>query len=138
MPRFEEGIELLKALWTNDRVTFDGQYYQLDLFSNFTLFLNDPVNGDQIEQSDRNRIVGGLDTSYERRDTVFGIPGGLLHPFFEVIEADPVVKGQTASSSYKPAILSNGVRTAVPPHVGPGTRIVVMTEDGSYVERAKD
>jgi elongation factor P len=56
----------------------------------------------------------------------------------EVTETEPVTKGQTASSSYKPAILSNGVRTSVPPHVGAGTRIVVMTEDGSYVERAKD
>ncbi|MPT23943.1 MAG: elongation factor P [Starkeya sp.] len=56
----------------------------------------------------------------------------------EVTETEPVVKGQTASSSYKPAILSNGVRSAVPPHVGVGTRIVVMTSDGSYVERAKD
>ncbi len=51
-----------------------GQYYQLDLFSNFTFFLNDPVNGDGIEQSDRRRIVAGLDTSYERRNTLFGIP----------------------------------------------------------------
>jgi elongation factor P len=56
----------------------------------------------------------------------------------EVAETEPVTKGQTASSSYKPAILTNGVRTAVPPHIGPGTRIVVMTADGSYVERAKD
>ena len=56
----------------------------------------------------------------------------------EVVETEPVTKGQTASSSYKPAILSNGVRTNVPPHVGIGTRIVIMTEDGSYVERAKD
>jgi elongation factor P len=56
----------------------------------------------------------------------------------EVVETEPVTKGQTASSSYKPAILSNGVRSAVPPHVGVGTRVVVMTTDGSYVERAKD
>ena len=56
----------------------------------------------------------------------------------EVTDTEPVTKGQTASSSYKPAILSNGVRSAVPPHVGIGTRIVVMTSDGSYVERAKD
>jgi elongation factor P len=56
----------------------------------------------------------------------------------EVSETEPVTKGQTASSSYKPAILSNGVRTSVPPHISAGTRIVVMTEDGSYVERAKD
>jgi elongation factor P len=51
---------------------------------------------------------------------------------------EPVVKGQTASSSYKPAVLSNGVRTMVPPHIEAGTRVVVSTEDGSYVERAKD
>ena len=56
----------------------------------------------------------------------------------EVAETEPVTKGQTASSSYKPAILSNGIRTSVPPHISAGTRIVVMTEDGSYVERAKD
>jgi elongation factor P len=56
----------------------------------------------------------------------------------EVVETEPTVKGQTASSSYKPAVLSNGVRTMVPPFVGPGTKIVVMTADGSYVERAKD
>jgi elongation factor P len=56
----------------------------------------------------------------------------------EVVETEPTVRGQTASSSYKPALLSNGVRTMVPPHIAPGTRIVVMTADGSYVERAKD
>ena len=56
----------------------------------------------------------------------------------EVVETEPTVKGQTASSSYKPAVLSNGVRTMVPPFVTAGTRIVVMTADGSYVERAKD
>lgn len=56
----------------------------------------------------------------------------------EVVETEPTVKGQTASSSYKPAIMSNGVRVMVPPHIAPGTRIVVMTEDNSYVERAKD
>ena len=57
---------------------------------------------------------------------------------FEVVETEPVTKGQTASSSYKPAVLSNGVKTAVPPHITTGTRVVVMTADGSYVERAKD
>lgn len=56
----------------------------------------------------------------------------------EIVEADPVVKGQTASSSYKPAKLSNGARVMVPPHIGAGTRVVIMTADGSYVERAKD
>jgi elongation factor P len=55
----------------------------------------------------------------------------------EIVEADPVVKGQTAASSYKPAKLSNGVKTSVPPFIETGERIVVRTEDGSYVERAK-
>jgi elongation factor P len=56
----------------------------------------------------------------------------------EVVETEPTIKAQTAASSYKPALLSNGVRTMVPPFITTGTRIVVMTADGSYVERAKD
>ena len=56
----------------------------------------------------------------------------------EVMETEPVVKGQTASGSFKPATLSNGARTMVPTHITPGTRVVVLTADGSYVERAKD
>jgi len=69
------------------------------------------------------------------------VPVGIELPqraVLEVVETEPTMKGQTASSSYKPALLSNGVRTMVPPHISPGTRIVVMTADGSYVERAKD
>jgi elongation factor P len=57
---------------------------------------------------------------------------------FEVVETEPAMKGQTASGSFKPAILSNGVRTMVPTHILTGARIVVQTADGSYVERAKD
>ena len=56
----------------------------------------------------------------------------------QVVEADPVVKGQTASSSYKPGKLENGRRILLPPHIEAGTRVVVNTTDGSYVERAKD
>lgn len=57
---------------------------------------------------------------------------------YTIVEADPVVKGQTASSSYKPAILDNGARIMVPPHIESGTRVVVKLEDGTYYERAKD
>ncbi len=70
-----------------------------------------------------------------------GNPLGVMLPdqvTMQITEADPVVKGQTASSSYKPAMLENGVRVMVPPHIESGTRIVVKTEDASYVERAKD
>ena len=54
-----------------------------------------------------------------------------------IVEAEPVVKGQTATTSYKPAILDNGVKVMVPPHVESGTRVVIRTEDASYLERAK-
>jgi elongation factor P len=70
-----------------------------------------------------------------------GLPVSIVLPqkaVLEVMETEPTTKGQTASSSYKPAVLSNGVRTMVPPFVGTGTKIVVMTADGSYVERAKE
>ncbi len=74
-------------------------------------------------------------------ETFEGEPLGVQLPdsvTFEIVEAEPVVKGQTATTSYKPAILENGVKVMVPPHIESGTRIVVKTADGSYVERAKD
>lgn len=56
----------------------------------------------------------------------------------KIVEADAVVKAQTAASSYKPAVLENGVRILVPPHVEAGAKVVVNTADSTYVERAKD
>lgn len=56
---------------------------------------------------------------------------------FEVIEADPVVKGQTASSSYKPAVLENNIKIMVPPHIEAGSVIVINTEDITYLSKAK-
>jgi elongation factor P len=70
-----------------------------------------------------------------------GVPIAIELPrtaVFEVVETEPSVKGQTASSSYKPALLSNGLRVMIPPYIGTGTKVVVLTEDGSYLERAKD
>ncbi len=70
-----------------------------------------------------------------------GVPVSIELPakaVLEVVETEPTIKSQTAASSYKPAVLSNGVRTMVPPFVTTGTKIVVMTADGSYVERAKE
>ena len=69
-----------------------------------------------------------------------GEPIGVTLPetvVLEIQEADAVVKGQTASSSYKPAILENGVRLMVPPHIGTGTKIVVDTTNAEYKERFK-
>lgn len=55
----------------------------------------------------------------------------------KIVESEPVVKGQTASSSYKPAILENGLRILVPPHIEAGTRVVVDTQEIAYVKRAE-
>ena len=68
-----------------------------------------------------------------------GKPIGITLPdqvTLEVVEAEPVVKGQTAASSYKPAKLENGVRVMVPPFISVGERVVVDTNDLTYVRRA--
>ena len=74
-------------------------------------------------------------------DLIEGVPASVTLPdkvIMTVSQADPVVRGQTAASSYKPAVLENGVRIMVPPFIEAGTRVVVTTADASYVERAKD
>ena len=70
---------------------------------------------------------------YEERAISIALPEQVI---LEVAETEPVVKGQTAANSFKPATLSNGVRTNVPPFVGTGEKLVILTEDGSYVRRA--
>lgn len=111
----------------DDRYTFMNQenYEQVE------------VSGEVIGEP-KQFLQEGMVVSIE---TFEGEPLGVELPAqvtMEIVEADPVVKGQTASSSYKPAVLENGARVMVPPHIESGTRIVVKTEDGSYVERAKD
>jgi elongation factor P len=105
------------------------------------------MNGENFEQVTVPKdVIGDLAPYLQENMTVHlslhnGIPIAIELPqrvTLEVVETEPTMKGQTASSSYKPALLSNGVRTMVPGHIVPGTRIVVMTEDGSYAERAKD
>ena len=56
----------------------------------------------------------------------------------KVVESDPVVKGQTVTASFKPAVLENGVKIMVPPHIETGTAVVINTEDSTYLERAKN
>lgn len=69
-----------------------------------------------------------------------GRPIGISLPqqiVLQIVEADPVTKGQTAASSYKGATLENGMRIQVPPFIEAGTRVIVSTDDGSYVKRAE-
>ncbi len=105
------------------------------------------MNGETFEQLQVSEDILGDQAAYLQEGmkvilSVFnGLPVGIQLParvVLEVMETEPAMKGQTASSSYKPAKLSNGARAMVPPHIQPGTRVVIQTEDGSYVERAKD
>jgi elongation factor P len=104
-----------------DSESFEQIPIKRDMIGDLALFLQDGMEV-QIE-------------SYEEEPLSVTLPETVV---MEIVEADAVVKGQTASSSYKPAVLENGVRVMVPPHIGPGTRIVVKPEDLTYVERAKD
>ena len=71
---------------------------------------------------------------YEERPIGIALPDYVT---LAIAEADPVVKGQTAASSYKPAILENGVRILVPPFVSAGERVVVDTNELTYLRRAE-
>src|SRR5258706_11405504 len=147
MRRISDGVKISERYKTTDQVekatiedhNFNYLYEDADGF-HF-------MNTDTYDQLQVPKDVVGAAAPYLQENmtvklSLHGvIPVAIQMPqraTLEVVETEPVTKGQTASSSYKPAILSNGVRTAVPPHISTGTRIVVMTEDGSYVERAKD
>lgn len=147
MRRIADGVKLVERYRTTDQVERayldekDFNYlYEDDMGFNFM----QPETYDQILIS--KDVIGdqsiwlqeGMTCSvslFEGNAIAIELPARVT---FEIVEADPVVKGQTASSSYKPAKLENGARIMVPPHIGSGTRVVVMTADGSYVERAKD
>jgi elongation factor P len=88
--------------------------------------------GDQVDFLEPNMKV-----EIEMHD---GRPLGVAMPETTVVtikETEPTVKGQTASSSYKPAILENGARVMIPPYLSEGERIVIRIADREYVERAK-
>jgi elongation factor P len=147
MRRISDGIKVSVRYKTTDQVerafveTHAYQYLYED--SDGFVFMN-PQNYEQVTVP---RDVIGEQSVYlaENMEVMLqlfnGAPIAIELPqrvTLEVTETEPAMKGQTAASSFKPALLSNGVRTSVPPHIVTGTRIVVMTEDGSYVERAKD
>ncbi|MEE8122570.1 MAG: elongation factor P [Alphaproteobacteria bacterium] len=127
-----------------ERVRLHQKQYQF-LYAdggNFTFMDNETfdqvtVNSDLIGAQQVPFLQDGMTAtleSYEGSPIRVRLPETVT---MEVVETEPVVKGQTAASSYKPAMLENGVRTTVPPHIETGTRVVVSTADGSYVERAK-
>jgi elongation factor P len=96
------------------------------------------VGADTIDDEQARFLQDGMIVqieSYEDEPIGVELPERVV---LAIVEADPVVKGQTATSSYKPAMLENGVRIMVPPHIESGTRVVVNTADATYAERARD
>lgn len=95
------------------------------------------MNGEVLSEDQLKFLQDGMMVTIESHE---GKPLSVSLPeqvVLEITEADPVVKGQTAASSYKPAMLENGVRIMVPPFIASGEKVVVSTSDAAYVERAK-
>ncbi len=137
--------ERFRSSETVERVRLDQKPYQYlfadadghsfmdnDTYEQVTLS-EDVITSDQVAYLQGGMMV--VIESYEGSPIGVDLPEKVT---LAVVEADAVVKGQTAASSYKPALLENSVRVMVPPHIETGTRIVVNTADSTYVERAKD
>lgn len=147
MRRMADGVKVVERYRTTDQVErayLDDKEYNYLYEDDMGYTFMHPETFDQVPVS--KDVIGDFAVYLQEGMTVTismheGNPIAVELPqrvSLEIVEADPVVKGQTASSSYKPAMLSNGVKIMVPPHISAGTRVVVMTADGSYVERAKN
>jgi elongation factor P len=136
--------ERFRASEDVERVRLDQKYYQF-LFADGDMLTF--MDNDTYEQVSLNKDLVGEPVVFLQEGMTVTIEGYEDEPIsvmlpdsvtMKIVQADPVVKGQTASSSYKPAVLENGARIMVPPHIESGTRVVVNTADATYVERAKD
>ena len=147
MRRISDGVKVSERWKTTDQVekaTVDERDYDFLYEDSEGYHFMEPTTYDQVVVTDD--VMGG-NKAYVQEGmrcylkTFEGVPIALEVPqkiTVEITETEPVVKGQTASSSYKPAMTVNGLRVMVPAHIGAGTRIVINTDDDSYVERAKD
>ena len=111
---------------SGDTLTFmdTDTYDQIEVASDFV--------GDQVRFLQEGITV--LVQTYEGKPIGIKLP---QHVTLEVVEADPVLRGGTAAPSYKSAVLENGLKIQVPPFINAGTKVIVATEDGSYIRRAE-
>lgn len=135
--------ERFRATETVDRIRLEQNDYQFLYEQGDALVFMDTTSYEQLEL--QKEFIGeraaflqdGMEVTVESHE---GRPIGIRLPdqvTLEVTETEPHIKGQTVSSSYKPALLENGVRTNVPPFVGVGDRIIVDTNEITYVKRAE-
>jgi len=147
MRRIADGVkvsERYRTTETVERAFVDEREYQFLYQDGEGFHFMEPTTYDQVAV--RAEIVG--DASIYLQDGMLvhlsthdGTPIALELPArvtLTITETEPVVKGQTASGSYKPAMLSNGLRIMIPTYITAGTRVVVNTETGEYMERAKE
>jgi elongation factor P len=136
--------ERFRAAETVERVRLDDDEYQF-LFADGDQFTF--MDTETYDQITLDRAIIGDQAVYLQDGTTATVQSYEGEPLtvvlaetviLEVSETEAVIKGQTASGSFKPAILENGVRTMVPPHIAMGTRVVISTADGAYRERARD
>ena len=133
--RTQETVERIRLDQSDHQYLFnDGESYT---FMNTESYEQVMVSKDVIGDA-AVFLQDGMTVSIETHE---GEPLGVQLPdqvTMEIVEAEPVVKGQTATTSYKPALLENGAKVMVAPFIDVGTKIIVRTEDSTYVERAKD
>ncbi|RMF10972.1 MAG: elongation factor P [Alphaproteobacteria bacterium] len=134
--------ERFRSSETVERVRLEQKDYQYLYEADGKYTFMDSETYDQVEidgdllGDDAVFLQDGMQVIVESHE---GTPLGVILPdqvTLEVSETEPVVKGQTAASSNKPAILENGVRVMVPPFINVGDKVVVATADRSYVRRA--
>lgn len=135
--------ERFRSAETVERVRLEQKDFQYLYEQGDQLVFMDTTTYDQLELQkdfvgDRAAFLqDGMMVTVEMHE---GLPIGITLPDYvtlEIVEADPALKGQTVSSSYKPAVLENGVRVMVPPFVNSGERIVVDTNEVIYMRRAE-
>ncbi len=136
--------ERFRSSETVERVILDEKEFNYLYSSDNKFYFMDNINYEQLEIGE-DIIDKSQSIFLKENDTIVvqlfeNSPVSIIlpdHVSFKVIEADPVIKGQTAASSYKPALLERNIKVSVPPFIEIGDEIVINTNDMSYVEKKK-
>ena len=148
MKEIREGTKMNERFRSSEsveRAILDEKEYQYLYTNDNKFYFMDNSNYEQIELN--NDIINTTQSKFLKENELITIqlyeskPVSIIlpdHISFTVVEADAVIKGQTAASSYKPAVLERNIKTLVPPFIEVGDIIVINTNDSSYVEKAKN
>ncbi len=137
--------ERFRSSETIEKIRLEEKDYQFLYKDKDSFYFMDNETYEQVELG--NEIISDIQEKFLIENSIVQIEsyeGNLISLKLEytfelkVVEADAVIKGQTATSSYKPALLENNLKTLVPPHIETGDKIIINSSDGSYVEKAKN